>query len=68
MASEALQTLEKKGGIKKGRMLISVSVPADQWEAIESAIDLTGGKVSTFFFEAALARTRQVLAQLRPQK
>lgn len=46
---------------KRGRLLISVSVPYDQWEPIMTAIELAGTSTSEFFLSAARARTRQIL-------
>jgi uncharacterized protein (DUF1778 family) len=64
MTSKTEKILKTK---QRGRILVSVSVPYDQWEPIMTAIELAGTNTSEFFLSAARARTRQVLATLQEQ-
>lgn len=47
-----------------GRTLVSCSVPPEQWEAIDAAIEVLDVSVSKFFCDAAYARAKQVMRKL----
>lgn len=47
-----------------GRTIVSCSVPPEQWEVIESAIDVMDMSVSKFFVDAAYARAKQVARKM----